>query len=135
MGNPKPPQRISQEPYETDDRHLKNLARTEPGAAASADDLYEYVQDVLYTKIEPELLRYVLPFCLDEWRKELRGEESGHGGMIEYLYPLLAKPEIFETHLLPKQTVAVSEFMRGAILEEIDDQRVGTRLETVHRNV
>jgi len=123
MGSPKPPQKITQEPFEADGAHLRRLSSLDPGATASSEDLYEYVQDILYTPIEPELLRYVLPFCLDEWRKELRGEGHGYGGMIEYLYPLLAKPEIFETHLLPNQTAAVSEFMRSAILEEIDDQR------------
>ncbi len=123
MGNPKPPTQILQEPFEADDRHLTSLARTEPGTTAAPNDLYEYVQDVLYTKIDPVLLRYVLPFCLDEWRRELRENAYGHGGMIEHLYPLLAKPEVFETHLLPEQTRAVSEFMWNAILEEINDQR------------
>ena len=71
MGSPKPPQKITQEPFEADGAHLRRLSSLDPGATASSEDLSEYVQDILYTPIEPELLRYVLPFCLDEWRKEL----------------------------------------------------------------
>src|SRR5260221_14004124 len=87
MGNPKPPQKITQEPFESDGAHLTRLSSLEPGATASSEDLYEYVQDILYTPIEPELLRYVLPFCLDEWRKELRGEGHGYGGEGRYFLP------------------------------------------------
>jgi len=48
---------------------------------------------------------------------------KGHGGFVEHFYPVLADRQVFETHLTPKQTAAVSEFMRQSILREIDDQR------------
>ena len=123
MGNPPPPASITQETFESDGRHLKRLAQSSPGTIPSSADLYEYIQDALHTKIETQLLRYVLPFCLDVWRQDLRGEGTGYGGMIEYLYVLLAKPEVFDKHLLPVQATATSSFMRATILDEIDDQR------------
>src|SRR5262249_57033200 len=68
------------------------------------------------------LLAYLLPFCLRVWCDDLRGIE-GHGGTIENLYAVLAERHVFDSHLNEGQSAAVSEFMRNAILEEIDDQR------------
>lgn len=41
---------------------------------------------------------------------------------------MLADRHVFNTHLTPKQTAAVAEFMRQSILQEMDDQR-GLRYE------
>jgi hypothetical protein len=69
------------------------------------------------------LFVYLLPFLLRAWRDDLRGINDGYGGLIENLYPVLSDRGIFDLHLTPKQTTVVSEFMRRAILDEIDDQR------------
>jgi hypothetical protein len=74
------------------------------------------------TRKSKGLLAYLLPFCLEAWREDLRGV-SGYGDFVENFYPVLADRRIFEVHLSPKQTAAISEFMRQTILEEIDDQR------------
>jgi hypothetical protein len=60
---------------------------------------------------------------LNAWCDDLRGAHSGYGGFVEYFYPVLANKHIFDELLSPTQTKAVSEYMRGSILEEIDDQR------------
>jgi hypothetical protein len=59
---------------------------------------------------------------LEAWRDDLRGCD-GYGGFVEYFYPVLANKHVFDKHLTPAQTMAVSEFMRESVLEEIDDQR------------
>jgi hypothetical protein len=122
LGGTDPPQKITQEPFEGNDRHLLRLARLHPGEQADANDLWEYIRDLRYTDIQGPLLVYLLPFCLKAWRDDLRGIE-GHGGTIEHFYPVLADRHIFDLHLTERQGEAVSEFMRQAILEEIDDQR------------
>ena len=119
----KPPEKITQEAFEGDDRHLRRLARLSPGEQADANDLWEYVQDLLYTDIQSDLLVYLLPFCLQAWHEDLRGIHDGYGGLIEYFYPVLADRHIFDLHLTAEQGAVVSEFMRQTIVEEIDDQR------------
>ena len=82
-GRVMPPDKISQEAFEGDDRHLRRLGRLKPGERARPADLWEYTQDLLYTEIQGPLLAYLLPFCLDLWREDLRGRD-GYGGFVEY---------------------------------------------------
>jgi hypothetical protein len=123
LGVMRPPEKITQEAFEGNDRHLRRLVRLRLGEQAEANDLREYIHDLRYTDIQGPLLVYLLPFCLQAWREDLRGIHDGYGGVIEDFYPVLADRHIFELHLTPKQSAVVSEFMRQTILEEIDDQR------------
>jgi len=118
----KPPEKITQEPFEGNDRHLRRLARLKPGDRAESEDLWNYAKDLLYTKIQSSLLVYLLPFCLEAWRDDLKGN-YGYGGFVEHLYPVLANRKIFDEHLNPEQAVVVSDFMKRCILREIDGQR------------
>lgn len=117
----KPPERITQEAFDFDTRHLLRLARLTPGESAEADDLWSYTQDLRYTEIQVPLLEYVLPFCLAAWCDDLLGTHSNYGGYVEQLYPALADKVL--RLLNSSQTAAIAEFMRQAILEEIDSQR------------
>ncbi len=123
LGVTRPPEKITQEAFEGNDRHLRRLARLRPGEQADGNDLWEYIHDLRNADIQGPLFVYLLPFCLQAWREDLRGIHDGYGGVIEYFYPILADRHIFDLHLTPKQSAVVSEFMRQAILEEIDDQR------------
>ena len=123
LGVTQPPEKITQEAFEGNDRHLRRLVRLRPGEQADAHDLWEYVHDLRNTDIQGPLFAYLLPFCLQAWREDLRGTHDGYGGVIEYFYPVLADRHIFNLHLTPKQSAVVSGFMRQTILEEIDDQR------------
>jgi hypothetical protein len=118
----KPPEKVTQEPFEFNDRHLRRLVRLKPGERAEAEDLWNYAHDLLYTKIQSSLLVYLLPFCLEAWRDDLKGN-YGYGGFVEYLYPVLANRKIFDEHLNENQAAVVSAYMHETILEEIDDQR------------
>ncbi len=120
-GRAAPPDKIKQEAYDHDDRHLRRLVSS--GQNPDVNDLWEYTQDLLYTDVDGALLAYVLPFCLEAWRADLHGTRSGNGGFVEQFYPVLADRRVFEEHLTPKQTAAVSEFMCKSILDEIDEQR------------
>jgi hypothetical protein len=122
MGSVAPPETITQEAFDRDDGHLRRLVRLRPGQRAEASDLWNYTQDLRYTKIQGSLLAYLLPFCLEAWREDLRGVD-GYGGFVENFYPVLADHRIFDAHLNPKQTAAISEFMRQTILQEINEQR------------
>lgn len=119
-----PPASITQEAYEGNPKHLRRLARLRHGDRAEVKDLWEYTQDLLYTtEIQGPLLAYLLPFCLEGWREDLRGTSTEYGGFVEQFYPVLANRNVFNRHLTPNQTKAVADFMRSSILEEIDDQR------------
>lgn len=122
LGATKPPEKITQVAFEFNDRHLRRLVRLKPGERAEAEDLWNYAKDLLHTDIQSSLLVYLLPFCLEAWRDDLKGN-YGYGGFIEYLYPALANRRIFDEHLSPKQTAVVSDYMKETIIEEIDDQR------------
>jgi hypothetical protein len=119
-----PPKQITQQAFDSDPKHLKRLVRLHPGDKAEARDLWEYTQDLLYSgAIQDSLFTYLLPFCLEAWRNDLRGAHDGYGGFVEYFYPVLANKHVFDVHVTPTQTAAVSDFMCQSILEEIDDQR------------
>ena len=118
-----PPDKITQGHLDGDAKLFHRLARLRHGERADASDLYYFAHDLLYTdEIQDSLLAHVLPFCLEAWRDDLHGQ-SGYGGFVEYFYTLLANKQIFERHLRPAHTAVVSEFMRGSILDEIDEQQ------------
>jgi hypothetical protein len=123
LGSTTPPEKITQEAFERDNGHLRRLVRLRPGERAEANDLWEYTQDLRYTEIQGPLLAYLLPFCMEAWREDLRGISGEYGGFVEHFYPVLADRQVFDLHLSPKQSAVVSEFMRQTILEEIYDQR------------
>jgi len=122
FGKGTPPNKITQEAFEGNDQHLRRLVRLRPGEQADGSDLWEYIHDLRHTDIQGPLFAYLLPFCLQAWREDLRGID-GYGGVIEHFYPVLADRQVFDLHLTPQQSAVVSEFMRQTILEEIDDQR------------
>jgi hypothetical protein len=122
MGRSTAPSTITQEAFDSDEGHLKRIVRLRRGERARPDDLWDYTQDLRYTEIQGPLLAYLLPVCLQAWHDDLRGAKR-YGGFVEYFYPVLADRHVFDKHLTPKQTAAVSEFMRQSILQEMDDQR------------
>jgi len=122
MGRSTAPTTITQEAFDSDEGHLKRLVRLQRDERAQPGDLWDYTQDLRYTAIQGPLLAYLMPVCLQAWHDDLRGTK-GYGGFVEHFHPVLADRQVFETHLTPKQTAAVSEFMRQSILQEMDDQR------------
>jgi hypothetical protein len=121
LGAHSPPSTITQEAFDHDAGHLRRLVQLKRGELAKPGDLWDYTQDLRYTEIQQELLRYLLPVCLQAWGDDLRGVRDY--SFVEHFYPVLADHHIFDTHLTPKQTAAVSDFMRQSVLAEIDEQR------------
>jgi hypothetical protein len=119
-----PPKQITQEPFDSGIKHLNRLSRLRLGDRAEPRDLWEYTQDLLYSdEIQGPLLTYLLPFCLEAWRDDLWGVHDGYGGFVEHFYPVLVNKHVLDAHLTAAQAVAVSEFMRESVLQEIDAQR------------
>lgn len=123
LGATQPPSKITQDPYDGNERQLRRLARLKPGEESRFDDLYLYVRAVRSTKIDAPFFVYMLPVFLDLWRDELRGTDRGEGGTLEYFWGVLADPNVFEVHLSAEQAQVVSDFLRRSIVEEIDEQR------------
>ena len=46
LGVTRPPEKVTQEAFEGDDRHLRRLAQLRPGEVADGDDLWEYVHEL-----------------------------------------------------------------------------------------
>jgi hypothetical protein len=96
FGRVRPPETITQEAWDRDDAHLRRLVRLERGERAAANDLWAYSQDLRYTEIQSSLLAYVLPFCLEAWREDVRGSTTGYAGFVEHLYPVMANYKVFD---------------------------------------
>jgi hypothetical protein len=122
MGRRQAPSAITQEPFDGDPGHLQRLVRLKPGEPPEPNDLWDYMQDLRYTEIQTPLLTHLLPVCLQAWRDDLHGTRK-YGAFVEHFYPVVADRHIFDFHLTPRQTTAVSEFMRHSILEEMNEQR------------
>ena len=60
-GKAAPPEKVTQEAFERNDRRLWRLLRVEPGGRPDPQDLWEYLQDLRYTEIQSLLLAYLLP--------------------------------------------------------------------------
>jgi hypothetical protein len=90
FGQPAPPASITQEAFDYDEAHLHRLVRLKPGERAVPGDLLDYAHDLRYTEIDKPLLAFLLPFCLEAWRDDLRGtiqpwlDELTHGhGLVK----------------------------------------------------
>jgi len=66
-GKAAPPEKLTQEAFEGNDRHLRRLLRIKTGERPDVQDLWEYLQDPRHTEIQGSLLAYLLPFCLELW--------------------------------------------------------------------
>src|SRR5260370_8869027 len=121
-GKAAPPEKVTQEAFDGNDRHLRRLQRMKPGERPDLQDLWEYSQDLRHTDIQGALLAYLLPFCLELWCADVRGTSDKDGEFVEHLYPVLADRPFLDKHLTSKQRAAVSEFMRQTVLEEVDEQ-------------
>ena len=118
-----PPAQLKQEPFEGNDAYLRRLFRLRPGDKPNAGDIGEYIRhDLCYGTVQTDLFAYLLPFCLETWRDDLKGV-TGQGGTVEYLYPVLANSELLNRSLSPAQQEIVFGYIREGILEEIDAQR------------
>jgi hypothetical protein len=119
----KPPKKIWQESFDyigpvKYHNRLCHLEDRLPNAA----DLIDYSLDIQYMKIQPDLLRYLLPVCLKAWQIDLfSGErESVYGGFVEYFSTALAEKGGFAEILNKQEHQAVMEFMCDSILDVLD---------------
>lgn len=117
------PDTITQEATHYPTTYLRDLVGLKPGERADGRALMLYMLDVRHAEVQVPLFIYLLPFCLEAWREDLRGVDGGYGVFVEEFYPTMAEKRVFDVYLTPKQGTVVSDFMRLTILEEIDDQR------------
>jgi hypothetical protein len=121
------PDRVTQEPFDFDDSHLRRLIRLAPDQLPSPGDLWDYSQDLRYSKtIDRPLLVWLLPACLQALHHDLRGGNpgvSGYGAFVDEFYPALIDRRILDEYLAPRQADAVAAFLRASILDEIANQR------------
>ncbi len=89
--------------------------------------MWDYTQDLLYTEIQGPLLAYLLPFCLNGWREDLRGLSTEYGGFVEWFYLALADRGIFDVELNLEQGAAISEYMRRTVTGHVPIRNLNVR--------
>ena len=116
------PSIITQEPFDNDASHYRRLCRS--GKNPDPIDLSSYAQDMMYQELQRDLFIFFLPICLSAWQDDLiESRESTYAGFFEQLSAALAKHAGFRDLLSPTHYVAVSNFMRNAILDKIDQEK------------
>jgi hypothetical protein len=71
-GKAAPPEKVTQEAFEGNDRHLRRLLRIKPDERPDLQDLCKYLQDLRHTDMQSSLLAYLLPFCRELVRGSAR---------------------------------------------------------------
>lgn len=117
------PDNIWQQAFDHDWGHfdrLLNLVDNEPNGV----DLVDYCLDIRYEEIQPDLLRYLLPVCLEAWRVFLLdNQDSKYGAFVEHFYPALANRPILKEFLGKREYLAVITFISNVILERIAQEK------------
>jgi len=125
FGDPKPlaADAVWQKPFDYDTGHLQRLAVLAPAAAAEPADLVAYALDFKYEQIQKDLFLHVLPFCLRAWQEDLASPFSRYEAFVDEFYPALLRGGVFDGILNQREADAVGDFMREAILAQIDAQQ------------
>lgn len=122
FGNPQPPAKITQEPFDYDPGHYRRLCQTEQ--TPDLVDLCKYADDISYQDLQPDLFLFLLPICLRVGQLDLMSShESDYAGFVEQFSAAMAKHAGFRDILTPVQYEAVEAFMRDVILDKIDREQ------------
>ncbi len=118
-----PPKQIWQKPFDYDPSHYQRLCNLN-GKTPTNLDLCNYAHDMLYevSPLQPDLLCYLLPICLEAWREDLLSNgNSEYGGFIEYFWAALANRKALQV-LNPREYAEVETFMKDVLLDRIDQE-------------
>jgi hypothetical protein len=114
---------VWQKPFDYDAAHLHRLAVLPVGASPDPADLVAYALDFKYEQIQKDLFTHVLPFCLRAWQEDLASPFGRYETFVDEFYPALLRGNVFDEVLTADEASAVGNFMRDAILEQIDAQQ------------
>jgi hypothetical protein len=124
LGDPRPlaPEAVWQKPFDYDTGHLHRLAVLAPDAAAEPADLVAYALDFKYEQLQKDLFLHALPFCLRAWHDDLTSPFGRYEAFVDEFYPALLRGGVFDGVLNVREAGAVGDYMRDAILDQIDAQ-------------
>ena len=114
---------VWQKPFDYDTAHLRRLAVLSPDASAEPEDLVAYALDFKYEQIQKDLFLHVLPFCLRAWHEDLTSPFGRYEAFVDEFYPALLRGGVFDGVLNQREAAAVGDYMREAILAQIDAQQ------------
>jgi hypothetical protein len=114
---------VWQKPFDYDTGHLHRLAILAPDEPADPADLVAYALDFKYEQIQKDLFLHLLPFCLRAWREDLTSPFGQYETFVDEFYPALLRGGVFDRVLTPEESASVGDFMREAILAQIDAQQ------------
>lgn len=123
LGQPTPPRHISQQPFDYDSGHYQRLCHLD-GAAPSCSDLSSYIHDMEYMPLQSDLMRYLLPLCLQMWQDDLFNVNSDCAGTVEAFWTALSPRPTFQNtfvleELSGKEYQSVTQFMQDSLLERM----------------
>ena len=82
-----------------------------------------YALDFKYEQIQKDLFLHVLPFCLRAWHEDLTSPFGRYEAFVDEFYPALLRGGVFDGVLNQREAAAVGDYMRDAILAQIDAQQ------------
>jgi hypothetical protein len=125
FGDPRPlaVEAVWQKPFDYDATHIHRLAVLPPNGDADPADLVAYALDFKYEKIQKDLFLHVLPICLRAWQEDLQSPFGRYEAFVDEFYPALLRGNVFDDELTPDQAAAAADYMREAILAQIDAQQ------------
>jgi len=123
LGRQNLPIRVVQKQFDQDDAALERIGRALPQDEVSDHDLWCYAMDLKYVRLQPELLRHALPFCLRRWQAALY--DNTESGFMEQFPAALAQRErqdIIAGIIGDEGVKALSDFMADSILERMSQE-------------
>jgi hypothetical protein len=114
------PKQITQQPADCDPGHYQRLCNL-GGSQPDAIDLVDYVLDMKYMELQPELLRYLTPVLLTAWRQDLfEGSTAKYGGFVEQFWPALLEGSALTKVYSKVERNAFTAYLRNSILDRLD---------------
>lgn len=105
FGNPVKPGKIWESQFDYMDEQLEELAHKN-WAEIAREDLWYYIHDLSYQKLQPELFAYLFPCCLQFWTETLLEDGFPDVGDADLDYAL-HRGDILNKMLTPVQREAV----------------------------
>jgi hypothetical protein len=127
FGTPRPPRLITESPFDHSVEPLERLCQLgqetfpAPCHQPQNGDLIDYALDLQHVELQPDLFVYLFPICLEAWRHYLFLGDI-YGGFVEHFHHSLAANSAWRFLLTSKQAEAVNAYMRGSILDFMDQQ-------------
>lgn len=120
LGAASKPGFVWQKQFDYNDDALVRLSRMDWDKVPDSD-LQDYLLDLAYVELQPDLFRHLFPACLKNWYETLLSDDTAERG--EDFHYALVTGQIFEKMLSPQEQRSLVEFFRDGFLDRIEVER------------